>query len=265
MTNDTSTGQPTTLDAVFKALADPSRRRMLDLLRARPGMTVGQLGEHFEFSRFAVMKHLRILEGVDLVVARREGRSKRLYLNPIPIQTIHDRWLSRYAAQWAASLTSLKYTLEGEEGLMTTLQHVFVSYIRTTPERLWATLTDPERTPLYHHGTRVRSEFVAGSPIEYLLTVDGETYAAVVGEVVEADPGRKLVHTFAFSRLDDAPTRVTYEIEALGEAVKLTVLHEGFDGETETYRETADGWPPLLSGLKTLVETGRPLDLPEPQ
>ena len=263
MTALTTTDDP--LDGVFKALADPSRRRMLDLLRARPGMTVGQLGEHFEFSRFAVMKHLRILEAVGLVVARREGRTKRLHLNPIPIQDIHDRWLSRYAAQWAASLASLKHTLEGEEPTMTetTLKHVFVSYIRTTPDRLWQALTDPEQTPLYFHGTRVRSEFVPGSSIEYMLTRDGETYAVVVGEILEAEPGQRLVHTFAFSRLDDPQTRVTYEIEALGGTVKLTVLHEGFEGETETYGDTRDGWPPILSGLKTLLETGEPLVIPD--
>lgn len=259
-------GTPSTdpLEGVFKALADSNRRRMLDLLRAQPGLTVGELGAHFDFSRFAVMKHLKVLQGVDLVVSRREGRSKRLYLNPMPIQAVHDRWLSQYSAMWASSLNSLKHSLEtpSQEETMATLKHVFVSYIRTTPEALWQALTDPERTPLYFHGTRVRSEFVPGSSLEYMLTRDGETFAVVVGEILQAEPGRKLVHTFAFSRLDDAPTRVTYEIEALGDLVKLTVLHEGFEAETETYTDTAEGWPPILSGLKTLMETGEPLEIP---
>jgi DNA-binding transcriptional ArsR family regulator/uncharacterized protein YndB with AHSA1/START domain len=250
------------LDGVFKALADTSRRQMLDLLRAHPGLTVGELGEHFDFSRFAVMKHLKILEGVDLVVSRREGRSKRLYLNPMPIQSVHDRWLSQYSAMWASSLNALKHDLETEEKTMPPLKHVFVSYIRTSPELLWQALTDPDRTPLYFHGTRVRSEFVPGSSLEYMLTRDGETFAVVVGEILQAEPGRKLVHTFAFSRLDDAPTKVSYEIEAMGDLVKLTVLHEGFEAQTETYTDTAEGWPPILSGLKTLMETGEPLEIP---
>src|SRR5512134_2289600 len=95
------------LDPLFRALADPRRRRVLDILKARPGTTVGELTEEFEFSRFAVMKHLRILVETGLVVPRRAGRVKRLYLNAVPIQTIYDRWISQYSALWAVQLTSL--------------------------------------------------------------------------------------------------------------------------------------------------------------
>jgi len=228
-------------------------------------MTVGELAEHFEFSRFAVMKHLRVLEGANLVVSVKEGRCRRLHLNTMPIQAVHDRWLSKYAALWAASLSSLKHTLEQEESAMSSskLLQIFVTYIRTTPERLWQALTDPEMTPLYFHGTRVRSDFEVGSSIEYMLTGDSETFAVVCGEVLEAEPGRRLVHCFSFTRLEDAPTRVTYLLEPLGETVKLTVKHEEFEGETETFEDTREGWPPILSGLKTLLETGRPLEIPD--
>ena len=95
-------------DEVFKALADPNRRRILDLVKARPGITVSELAESFEFTRYAVMKHLRVLENTGLIVPQRAGRKKELHLNAIPIQTIYDRWISQYSALWASSLTSLK-------------------------------------------------------------------------------------------------------------------------------------------------------------
>ena len=255
------------LDPLFRALADPSRRRILDLLKARPGTTVGELGERFSFSRFAVMKHLRILEEVGLVVHRREGKSKRLYLNAVPIQTIHDRWISQYSALWAAQLTSLKYQLEGEDQVMpaaTQVQHVHVVHIRTTPERLWEALTQPELSRQYYYGTEIVSDLKVGSPLEYhQVGTDGARTTVITGKVLEADPPRRLVHTFAFVGTPDEPTRVTYELEPVGNLVKLTLTHEGFDGETETYKMVREGWTPIFDGLKTLLETGQPLEFPK--
>jgi uncharacterized protein YndB with AHSA1/START domain/predicted transcriptional regulator len=254
-------------DAVFRALADPSRRRMLDLLKATPGLTVGELGERFEFSRFAVMKHLRILERVGLVVPRREGKTKRLYLNAVPIQTIYDRWISQYSALWASKLTSLKYELEAEDRPMPAvaqLQHVHVVHIRTTPEKLWEALTRPELTRLYFHGTDVVSDWKVGSRIEYLLPGEGgKMEAAVTGEVLEITPHRRLVHTFSFPSNGDEPTRVTYELEPVGNMVKLTMTHEGFAGETKTYQGIRNGWTPIFDGLKSLLETGKALEFPK--
>ena len=254
------------LDPVFRAVADPSRRRILDLLKARPGITVGQLGDQFAFSRFAVMKHLKILEEVGLVIHRREGKSKRLYLNAVPIQTIYDRWISQYSALWAAQLTSLKYQLEGEDRDMpaaTQVQHVHVVHIRTTPERLWDALTRPELSRQYYYGTDIVTDLKVGSPLEYhQVGPDGTRTIVITGQVLEADPPRRLVHTFAFNGTPDEPTRVTYELELLGELVKLTLIHEGFDGETETYRMVREGWTPIFDGLKTLLETGKPLEFP---
>jgi DNA-binding transcriptional ArsR family regulator/uncharacterized protein YndB with AHSA1/START domain len=254
------------LDPLFRALADPSRRRILDLLKARPGITVGELGAHFVFSRFAVMKHLRLLEEVGLVIRRREGKTKRLYLNAVPIQTIHDRWISRYSALWAAQLTSLKYQLEGEESAMpaaTQVQHVHVVHIRTTPERLWEALTNPEQTRQYYYGTEVVSDFRVGSPLEYhRIGPDGTRESVIVGKVLEADAPRRLVHTFAFTMVEDESTRVTYELEPMGHLVKLTLIHEGFDGETETYKMVRTGWTPIVDGLKTYLETGQPMGFP---
>jgi uncharacterized protein YndB with AHSA1/START domain len=251
-----------TTDRTFRALADPGRRRMLDLLKARPGMNVSELTEHFEYSRFGVMKHLKILEAADLVVSRREGKQRRLYLNAVPIQTIHDRWISSYSKLWASSLTSFKYALEQEETPMEPLTQVYVTYVRTTPERLWEALTQPDLTRQYFHGTDFHSELTLGSAIEYELTEDGESRIAVRGEIIEIDPPHRLAYTFAFAAMDDPPTTVRYEMESVGEMVKMTVIHEGFEAENETWSATQQGWPPILSGLKTLLETGQPLRFP---
>ena len=99
-------------DSVFKALADPTRRLLLDLLFEQDGRTLSGLESQVDMTRFGVMKHLRVLEDAGLVVPRKRGREKFHYLNPIPIQLIHERWVSKYAAPWAAGLTELKKQLE---------------------------------------------------------------------------------------------------------------------------------------------------------
>ena len=99
-------------DRVFKALADPTRRFLLDQLFARDGRTLTELESELKMTRFGVMKHLRVLEEAGLVVARRSGREKLHFLNPVPIRLVHDRWVSKYAEPWAAALTGLKHQLE---------------------------------------------------------------------------------------------------------------------------------------------------------
>lgn len=101
-------------DAVFHALASQPRRRMLDILRQQPGCAVGELARQFDVSRIAVMKHLAVLEEAKLVVSRREGRSRRLWMNAVPIQQIHERWTDEYSAYWAGRLTGLKERMERE-------------------------------------------------------------------------------------------------------------------------------------------------------
>jgi uncharacterized protein YndB with AHSA1/START domain/predicted transcriptional regulator len=250
-------------DEVFKALADPSRRRILDLVKAKPGIIVSELSESFQFSRYAVMKHLRVLEQAGLIVPERAGRKKELYLNAIPIQTIHDRWISQYSALWASSLTSLKYQLEKEETMSSpSPKQVYVLYIRTSAEKLWSAITDPELTLQYFHNTEIRSEFSKGSTIDYVVTgKDGHKKTAVTGTIVEVEPTQRLVHSFKFEGNDDPPSTVTYDIEEMGDVMKLTLTHE-FESEDETFKGTSQGWPPILSGLKTLLETGEPLSLP---
>ena len=100
------------MDAVFKALADPTRRELLDRLHEEDGQTLGALEEGHDMTRFGVMKHLRVLEEAGLITTRRSGREKLHFLNAVPIQLIHERWVSKYAEPWAATLTGLKRAVE---------------------------------------------------------------------------------------------------------------------------------------------------------
>ena len=148
------------MDPVFKALADPTRRSLLDELFREDGQTLSALEERFPMTRFGVMKHLRLLEEAGLVVTRRRGREKLHFLNPVPIRLIHDRWVSKYAEPWAATLSDLKSNLEA------TMEKVFEIYIRTTPERLWAAITDGETRAKYQFGMRIKSDWTPGSRFE---------------------------------------------------------------------------------------------------
>jgi uncharacterized protein YndB with AHSA1/START domain len=253
-------------DRVFRALADPTRRALLDHLHRRDGRTLGELEGRFDMTRFGVMKHLRSLEGAGLVVTRRAGREKLHYLNPVPIRSIHDRWIDKYTAPRAAALAALKTELEGEivteVETATRPQQVYEVFIRAGAERIWEAITNGDFTRRYFYGTRVDSDLAVGSPFVY-RSGDGDE-AIVEGEVVEADEPRRLVHTWHMlydaELRDDPPSRVTWEIEPMEDGVcKLTVVHGGFDAETPTYREVAGGWNWVLDGLKTLLETGEPL------
>ncbi len=102
------------MDLIFKALSDPTRREILDVLFAQDGQTVGEVSRRFEdqMGRFGVMKHLRVLEEADLVITQRVGRSKRLFLNPVPIEEVANRWISKYAARFSSALVDLKHTAQ---------------------------------------------------------------------------------------------------------------------------------------------------------
>lgn len=100
------------MDAVLQALGNESRRRMLDIVKAKPGIAVGALAREFDVSRIAVMKHLAVLEEGNLIVSEKEGRVRRLYVNAVPIQMIHERWTTEYSAYWASHVTRIKYLAE---------------------------------------------------------------------------------------------------------------------------------------------------------
>src|SRR3990170_35244 len=202
------------------------------------------------------MKPLRQLEEAGLVVTRRRGREKLHFLNPVPIRLVHDRWVSKYAEPWAATLTGLKTRLESP------MEKVFEIYIRTTPERLWEAITDPDVRSKYQFGVRVASDWKPGSGIE--LTHANAPGPLGEGEVLEADPPRRLVHSMVALWSDDAKaegtSRVTWDIEPVGDSCRLTLTHDQLrEGASE---EIYGGWPMILSGLKTWLETGELLTTP---
>jgi DNA-binding transcriptional ArsR family regulator len=244
------------VDDVFKALADPTRRSLLDELFREDGQTLSALEERFSMTRFGVMKHLKVLEEAGLVVTRREGREKLHFLNPVPIRLVHDRWVSKYAEQWVAGLSGLKQELE------LTMEKIFEIYIRTTPERLWEAITDPEIRAKYNFGAGVRSDWKVGSPIEMGAPKAGMLLGD--GEVVEFVPPKRLLHTMRALWSDDVKsegfTRVAWDIEPVGDSCHLTVTHDQMrEGAND---ELYGGWPMILSGLKTLLETGEELTTP---
>lgn len=245
------------MDAVFRALADPSRRRLLDALFKHDGQTLKSLERRLPMTRFGVMKHLRVLEAAHLVVTRRRGREKLHFLNPVPIRLVHDRWVSKYAEPWAATLSDLKHSLEDA-----TMEKVFEIYIKTTPERLWEAITNPELRRKYTFGLGVHSEWTPGS--RYEGKAPQVPTPIIEGENLEVEPPRRLVQSFRALWSDDVKregtSRVTWEIEPIADSCRLTVTHDQL--RAGAHSELYGGWPMILSGLKTLLETGELLTTP---
>ena len=243
---------------MFKALAGRSRRKLLDRLFRRDGQTLSELCERVDMTRFGVMKHLRVLEEAGLVVTQRSGREKLHYLNPMPIRLVHDRWVSKYRAPFAAALSDLKSRLEDAVAEM----QVYSLFIRTTPEKLWQALTDSEVTKKYFFGESIRSDWRAGS--EWHSTGPSGS-RDVEGKVLECDPPRRLVLTWRVlydPDLSEELSRVTYLIEPRAEMCKLTVTHDVSDAPKTGAKVGADGWQWVLSSLKSLLETGKGLPPP---
>ncbi len=267
------------LDDVFRALADPSRRQLLDSLNRQNGQTLRELCAGLDMARQSVSKHLAVLEAANLVTTIRRGREKLHYLNPAPIHEIARRWIKRYERARVAALGDLKRALE-EGTPMDRPTFVYTTYIRTTPEQLWAALTDPSFTRRYW-GAAFDTDWRAGSRMRW--EVRGVAVEDPEQVVIEADPPRRLSYTWHTVTPDladalgltDEPRRhlaaerrskVTFDLEPLGDLVKLTVVHDGFDEGSLMAELTALGWPSVLSNLKTLLETGTtlPLDLEPP-
>ena len=212
-------------DDVFRALADPTRRSLLDELFKEDGQTLSALEERLPMTRFGVMKHLKVLEEAHLVTTRKRGREKLHFLNPVPIRLVHDRWVSKYAEPWAA-------------------------------------ITDGEMRKQYTFGVGVTSDWTNGS--SYTAGIPGVVEISA-GENLEVDPPRKLVQSFDALWSDEVKaagtSRVTWEITPVGDdSCALTVTHDQLpqDASGEIY----GGWPQILSGLKTLLETGEELTTP---
>ena len=257
---------------MFKALADPSRRLLLDSLNERNGQTLRELCSRLDMARQSVSKHLAVLEAANLVTTVRRGREKLHYLNAAPINEIAERWITRYERDRVHALADLKRALE--DTAVDRPSFVYTTYIKTTPERLWQALTEPAFTEAYW-GITFDTDWAAGSPMTW--DQRGVTIADAEQRVVESDPYRRLSytwHTFTpeladaldfndetRERLATEPrSKVTFDIEPLGDdQVKLTVVHDGLEPGGLTGSLISDGWPRVLANLKTFLETGETL------
>ena len=245
------------MDEVFRAINDPSRRRLLDALFSEDGQTLGRLCEHLPaMTRYGVMSHLRVLEGAGLVTTRKVGRSKHHYLNPIPIRLIQDRWISKYAERTVGAMTAIKAAIEGEA--MTAPSHVYTTYIAGSVVDVWRAITDGDQTVKYFYETRVESTWEPGSPIRY-LGKDGSVVAD--GEIISYEHEARLELMF-HARWDpeleaEGPVREVWIVADAGGTTMLTVEMHDVAVDSKTFREFTGGFPFIVSGLKTLVETGK--------
>ena len=256
------------MDLVFRALADPSRRRLLDSLNARSGQTLRELGAGLDMARQSVSKHLAVLEAAGVVTTVRRGREKLHYLNSAPINDIAERWINRYDRSRVEALADLKRALEGTP--MEKPEFVYTTYIHTTPERLWQALTEPAFTERYW-GMAFETDWKTGSTM--ILHQQGVTVVDPDQVVLEADPYRRLSytwHTFTPEWAEacgvseeeragiaaEPRSKVTFQIEEDGDLVRLTVVHDGFEPGSRVVEMISGGWPRVLSALKTFLERG---------
>jgi uncharacterized protein YndB with AHSA1/START domain/DNA-binding transcriptional ArsR family regulator len=261
----------TGMNDVFRALADPSRRRLLDSLNARNGQSLRELCSGLDMARQSVSKHLAVLEAAGLVTTDRRGREKLHHLNAAPISDIADRWIGAYHRERARALSDLKTALE--DPMVTTTDFVYTTYIQSTPQRVWDALTDPAFTRRYW-GVALESDWRPGSPVTW--SQFGVRIEDPEQIVLEADAPRRLSytwHTFTpehahaaglsdevLERIAAEPrSKVTFEIEALGPQVKLTVVHDGFEPGSTVVEMISGGWPKVVASLKTFLETGEAL------
>ncbi len=250
------------MEAIFKALSDETRRSLLDRLRERDGQTLTELESTLGMTRFGVMKHLGILEAASLIVTRKQGRFKYHYLNAAPLQELVDRWIEPFTQQpLARVMLDLKAELEGAKTMeaMTQAKPDFVmeTFIRTTPEKLWEALTDPDIITRYHFASvAIHGRFAAGEPYEYKFA-DGNVMLS--GEIIAADPPKRLEMSFVPGWIGPNAAKSThvYEIEAVGEVTKLTILHYDLPADQAGVRE---GWVKIVASLKSFLETGQGLN-----
>ena len=259
------------MDEVFKALADPSRRRLLDSLNANNGQSLRELCGELDMARQSVSKHMAVLETANLVTTVWRGREKLHYLNADPINAISERWIDQYNRERVSALADLKRALEDTD--MQKPEFVYTTYIKTTPEQLWQALTDPAFTQRYW-GAIFTSDWKVGSSMTWEYS--GVTVADPAQVVLESEPYSRLAYTWQtvtpefakvvgfsdeyFAKVAaERRSKVSFDIEPIGGGVKLTVVHEDFDPGSAMLESVSNGWPLILASLKTLLETGEPL------
>jgi uncharacterized protein YndB with AHSA1/START domain/DNA-binding transcriptional ArsR family regulator len=250
------------MDAIFKALNDETRRRLLDALRSRDGQTLSELESINSMTRFGVMKHLSVLEVANLVVTRKAGRFKYHYLNAAPLQEVVDRWIEPLTAKAGArALLDLKTDLERQSNMSTDEKPDFVleTFIRAKPDKVWEALTSTELSKRYYiAGAAIQGDFKAGGAYAY-KTADGQ--AMLSGKIIAADPPKRLEMTFVpgWAGPNAKASRNVYELTAVGDLTKLTILHFNIPKGQEGVKE---GWAKIAASLKSLLETGKPLKFP---
>ena len=253
---------------MFRALADPTRRRLLDALHARAGLTLGELCEGLAMRRQSVSQHLELLEAANLVTTVRDGRRKLHYLNPVPIHEIHSRWIWKFEEPNLGLLDQIRRRVEERPMAHSVPSYVYTTYLRATAPDVWRALTDPELTGRFWGHAQI-SDWSVGSRVEHVRT-DGSGVVDAVGTVRAVDPPAQLSFTFDTpeSAADPTfePSVVTFTIEPYDGVVRLTVTHANLPDDAAR-AAIAQGWPAVLANLKTLLETGdvlprAPWDIP---
>lgn len=243
------------MEHIFKALADPTRRLLLDALRCKDGQTLSELEASVDMTRFGVMKHLNLLEDANLIVTRKSGRFKHHYLNALPLQEVMDRWVAPFLQPQAKALTDLKTKLE-KETKMSKPDFMMQTFIRCTQDALWDALIQADDMARYHFfSEKVQGNAVVDQPTDFIKP-DGSTFLRQVTTAL--DPKSKIAMTFEpyFLGPDAPPSHMVYLIEEQGDVCKLTIEHFdmalGQDG-------FAEGWARLAASLKSYLETGTAL------
>jgi uncharacterized protein YndB with AHSA1/START domain/DNA-binding transcriptional ArsR family regulator len=246
------------MDPVFKALADPTRRRLLDRLREHNGQTLRELCERLDMARQSATQHLDILERASLVTVVRRGRERLHYLNPVPIHEIEERWISGFDKPRLQAISAIKnqaeeYAMTNEPASVPT--YVYVTYIRASAEQVWQALTDADLTARYWGHANV-SDWQPGSTWEH-RRVDGSGAVDVVGQVIKGEPPTRLVITFDDDPAESPrePSVVTFLVEPHQDIIRLTVTHENL-ANPEMLSGISRGWPAVIANLKSLLETG---------
>ncbi|MGI8751912.1 MAG: ArsR/SmtB family transcription factor [Acidimicrobiales bacterium] len=248
------------MDHVFKALADPTRRYLLDRLHEHNGQTLSELCTPLDMARQSATQHVAVLEDANLISTIRRGREKLHYLNPVPLQEVQERWIDKFERSRLRALSTLKRRAE-EYDMTDRPTYVYVTYIQSTPEGVWQALTDADLSADYW-GHRNVSDWQVGSSWEH-RRADGSEIADVIGTVLETTPPRRLVMTFDApgDEPPGGPSRVTFDIEPYREIVRLTVTHDNL-ADDDALHAVSVGWPAVLANLKSLLETGHVLPQP---
>ncbi|WP_020657458.1 ArsR/SmtB family transcription factor [Amycolatopsis benzoatilytica] len=247
------------LDLLFKALADPTRRYLLDQLRQENGQTLGELCRRLDMTRQSATQHLAVLEAANLVSTVRRGREKLHYLNPVPLHEMQERWVGRFEEPRLRALSTLKR--RAEDTMSDKPSFVYTTYIEASPERVWEALTDADLTARYWGHRNESENWQVGSRWAH-VRIDGSGVEDVYGEIIEAVPPKRLVQTWRDPNgpADQAPSKVEYDLEERDGVVRLTVTHTDlFDAQA--HRDVSGGWPAVLSNLKSFLERGKPMSV----